>query len=289
MFPSKIEDGVNFICKLSTSSLETFFLPYNQPIANDLKPNSIVLNSLASVTSQLPKVAFYGVEDKGSELWRIVSSSLTTKPTSTDYFVDPTKDDDLKIAAENGLYYYFSAYKFWNDQITMLTLAGRYEGISALNMYARRDAYYKGYQWWLNANDNYLRIIGGLVPKITVTQGYDCNCIQYDYDGSQVNTWTNFVTDANSCQNISTFVDCYPTPTTIYEYSEDHVDNDGLVTMPSAIAFPGLDIANDHGLPNRAPMLRSNHSQLTNDFNTRDRLNELFLGRYGLFFRTFNK
>lgn len=287
--PEKIEQGVNFICNLSTSSLETFFLPYNQPIANDLKPNSIVINNLQTVTSNLPKVAFYGVEDNGSELWRIVSSSLTTKPNSTDYFIDPTKDDDLKIAAENGLHYYFSAYKYWNDQIIELTNAGRTDYISAFDMYARRDAYYKGYQWWLNANDNYLRIIGGLIPKVTSTPGFDCNCNEYDYDGFLVNTWTSTVTDVNACHNISTFIDCNPVPTTIYDYSEEHVDNDGLVTKPSAVAFPGLDTPNDPGLPNKAPMLRSNHSQLTNDFNTRDRLKELFNGDYGRFFKTLNR
>ncbi len=289
--PEKIEQGVNFICKLSTSSLETFFLPYNQPIANDLKPNSPIILGLNNVTSQLPKVAFYGVEDQGSELWRIVSSSLTTKPTSTDYFVDPTKDDDLKIAADNGLIYYFNHYIYWRDQITKANSAfGGALAINAFKMLARRDAYFKGYVWWQSANDNYLRIIGGLVPKITVTPGFDCNCTEFDYDEFPINTWTTTVTDENDCYNRnSTFVTCSPVPTTIYDYSEEHINNDGLVTMPSALAFPGLDIPNDPGLPNRAPMLRSNHSQLTNDFNTRDRLNELFLGQYGLFFRTLNK
>ena len=281
--PGTIINAVDALCSFSTSTLTSFFAPYNQPIANDLRPNSPIILGLNNVTSQLPKVAFYGVEDNGSELWRLVSSSLTTKPTSTDYFIDPTQDDDVKKMAEYGQSYYFGGYLYWRDQINYWNSIGRSDFISAYQAYARRDAYFKGYQWWLNANDNYLRIIGGLVPTLTSTPGYDCNCTEYDYDGFAINTWTSTVSDANVCyNNNSTFVTCNPVPTTIYDYTEQHVDNDGVVTKPSAIAFPGVG-------SNIAPMFRSNHSQLTNDFNTRDRLKELFLGQYGLFFRTFNK
>jgi len=147
-----------------------------------------------------------------------------------------------------------------------------------------RDGWQLGMNWWITANEQYLRLIGGIE---TVKSGttYECNCTQYDYDGFPVSNWSYQVTDPSQCvgQGNSNFTDCSTSPTTIYDFTVVHEPNDGAVTKTSALAFPGIDLNNTQS------MINSNHSQLTNDTNTRDRLKELFFGYYGNFFITTNR
>ena len=66
--------------------------------------------------------------------------------------------------------------------------------------------------------------------------------------------------------------------TTYSEYTTLHFESDGIVPVPSAIGYAGV---NSTGV-----MPGSNHQQARNDANTRDKLLELFDGQHGLFFVT---
>ncbi len=283
----KVEKIVNALCSAAAIFLPKFIAPLNLPITNDFyaypgntQVASSALTNLNYVTSSLPKVAFYGVEESGSELWRLISSSSTTVPTSNDYFVDPTADGDILDFKNRKMAMYLMKRDLYNN----LYHAGG-PGNIADRWLKLRNYWGRGVNFWNNANDSWLRIIGANYEIPISTPGFDCNCTQYDYDGFPVSNWSYQVTDPSQCvgQGNSNFTDCSTSPTTIYDFTVVHEPNDGAVTKTSALAFPGIDLNNTQS------MINSNHSQLTNDANTRDRLKELFFGYYGKFFMTTNR
>ncbi|HMN90740.1 MAG TPA: hypothetical protein PKD70_13800 [Saprospiraceae bacterium] len=139
----------------------------------------------------------------------------------------------------------------------------------------------KTYEWWLTANDQYRVLIGELTPQSVVT-GYTCQCTTYRA-GEAVSTYSYPIgdpSDPSQCSDgyVSWIYseECIPLPDLSIQFLAK--ESDGVVLAESAGSFPGAE--------HNEVMPKSNHQQMRNDQNTKEKLFRLFTGQLGSFFRT---
>jgi|GEM_PF-563356 len=292
------------LCDFASTVVPKLFGGYGQPIAQNINTNSPLLTGNTSENlnlfnnNNLHKVAFYGrIENRDQTLWRMLNSAgqgpLHQMPSDLDPFT--ADDDDQGIVQginENILNTKIEVDK-WNDHLRMYPACSGspfswWLSGGLINYFwcnnrqndhdaatAARDGWQRGMYWWITANEQYLRLIGGIE---TVKSGttYECNCNQYDYDGFLVNSWSTTSINPNDCYSSNFFIDCNTTSSTDNYVDIPH-DTDGAVTVESAKAFYGLDF-NDPNNKNVVEIKGTNHSKVTNDVRTKNALNDLFEG-----------
>jgi hypothetical protein len=141
----------------------------------------------------------------------------------------------------------------------------------------------RGANWWRNANNRFKAAVGAVETVGTFSTAYECDCTSYDGNGYEGGSWSSVASTPQECysqgsydQGSGAYTNCYlGTPTTIVTYSIVDVPSDGLVLASSASGYPGAATKE---------MIGSNHQQMRNDTNTKNRLNELYNGIHGDYF-----
>jgi pimeloyl-ACP methyl ester carboxylesterase len=285
------------ICALAGEAAPLAFSDFTQPITEDYKINTTtpILAQLNSFQSNIPKVAFYGVEDQSTMLWRILFNVKDQLPNAFPAF---GADDDNKLvnAANSNLLKYQTKATFWQNQWSSLAsnycngwqwfFAPVYCIFNDGNVNSdrnkailNRDAWQKGANWWATANDKFSTTIGALDFQEVQSTAFECNCESYDYDGNTVSQWTEF-SDSPNCPNYGPFSGCNFTGNTDIQTTFIPItkESDGIVLRESAENFPGA--------ASIGRMEGSNHQQMRNDSNTKQKLLELWGGTHGSFFIT---
>lgn len=290
------------LCTVLSGTVPLAFTDFSDPISNDFKVGAPALSNLNNFQSSVNKVAFYGIEDEQTQVWRVLSS-LKNKPNVYPSF-EADDDTELLNAANENLLKYQTKVIYWQDQDNYLatTYCSWWQWIVSAAGCAiwenetnqarnrareNRDAWQQGVNWWVTANDRFRLLTGALSYQSVTTTLFDCQCAEYDYYGNIVSFWENYVSDpATQCQMYTNpwgnWVDCWANGNTYSytDYIQVNKPSDGVVLAESASDFPGC-------LPqNKKEMIGSNHQQMRNDSNTKLRLNELFLGDYGFYFKT---
>jgi hypothetical protein len=243
-----------------------------KPISNDYKVGAPYITQLDGYNSQLYKVAFYGVETSGKELFKELSSLTVQEPNSFDFF---EANDDTKVerAMENikGVY---------QDMVTFHKVAAWLSGPLLIYHHVKqRNRYQRGVDWINTVNDKWLHIIGA--SKVTTTYKPTGDCMCDVYDGSMTLVGTRILSaNGGDCSNYNSDPYLWCTDEYVSITTATIEGNDGVVPVSSQKGFNGATTALMDG---------SNHQQMRNDKNTRDRLIELFDGNHGDFFKTARK
>ena len=284
----------NFINNNIVPILTTSF---EGPIQKDYRVGAAALSEINGAPTPTHKVAFYGIEEE-PVMWRMLYS-LEQKPPNL--FPAFQADDDSPLINEvnNNLLKYNA--KFLQAQANIDAL-GSYLTYCSVWQWAINPAYCaynnsqvtkrrkledvrrawsKGVGWWLNANARYEAAIGAANIEAVGQTGYECSCTNYDDSGNEINSWSGDVINPQDCYSQSPssgYTNCYlGNATTVTNYQVVVKPSDGLVLEESASDFQGAP---------KKEMVKSNHQQMRNDSNTRDRLDELYSGRYGIYFKT---
>jgi hypothetical protein len=263
----------------------------------------------------IPKVAFYGTEE-APVVWRTVYSILNDVNAEPTFQAD---DDDALIDVantnQNSYYLKYMAYKNLYDitSVDCSDIAGGQAWIPGWSSYAcnpenmnyqyndlgwvisndvvwypynlshtqeNRDAYYRGYRWWIDVEENYLSLIGAVDYAVV---GCHCDCLE-KY-GSDPTPYT-VLHDIDCDDDCSNFENSPPPNTNVIHcdyaivYEKYIKPNDGVVLVESAKDYPGAD----NGVDNT--MVGSNHLQMRNDFNTGLKVVGLMDGNHGDYFVT---
>lgn len=271
-------------------------------ITDDYAVGAPALVDLNSTASTIPRAAFHGVEDD-PVVWRTMYS-LQNNPNDVAAYGADDDQESVDFANENTLSWEmkYLAYDQLADEISNSGCAwwqwiicwpccvveeifdlwgGVFNldevfGLGDEEARAISRAYYKGWQWWLNADENYKILIGAIdyVPSGTE---YLCDCVEEDWNGYPIEYWTEIVSDPDGC-DYGGPIDCEITEIT--SFSPTEYESDGVVVASSAMAYPGADVGPDNA------MIGSNHQQMRNDSNLGTKLQELFDGDHGEYFIT---
>jgi pimeloyl-ACP methyl ester carboxylesterase len=248
------------------------------------------------------RVAFWGEEDSPEFLrllhFQVGKGVNEYAPFEADYdsslinmFDTMYMNYQLRVATYQNTYNYYTGQPSW--PFTLVYFAGAVPGIwssvfansrnmkKAREAQKKRDAFQRGVTWMATSNEKWLSIIGGY--EYVTTGEVGCKC---EYKVTTGEEGVSFVpaATATACLHYT------PPNQGAYNYfrcewidEEDtvktKVPTDGVVTAPSAKAFPGAG-------QNKKSMPHSNHFQMRNDSRAKDRLNELWGGTYGPFFIT---
>jgi pimeloyl-ACP methyl ester carboxylesterase len=294
---SVIEPACKFIANDIVPIVTSDFV---SPINQDYRVGAAVINEINSVQTQTNKVAFYGVE-ADPLVWRMLYSLRGKQPNLFDPF---QADDDSPLVAkanENQLKYQLKAsqhqseynglgwdYCSWWQWVTMPYVCPFHDAVisSKRRKEAKmRDAWTQGSNWWLNANNRYKAAMGATEAVGTFSTAYECDCASYDGNGNAGISWSGVSSTPQECYNQGSYdpgsgayTNCsLGSPTTIVNWSLVNNESDGIVLASSASGYPGAKTKE---------MIGSNHQQMRNDSNTKDRLNELYNGTHGIYFRS---
>ncbi len=295
---SNVQNVLQPLCTVLSGTVPLAFTDFSQPISNDYMVGAPALADLNNFQSSVNKVAFYGIEDEQTQVWRVLTS-LKNKPNNYPAF-EADDDTELLTAANENLLKYQTKVTYWQNQYNNLasaycnwwtwlisptfcvvndaTVNNRRDG--ALNT---RNAWQQGVNWWVTGNDRFRLLTGALSYQPVTTISYECECHEYDYYGNPIDTWITHAPTPSDCQLMNTWngtVSCYSTGNTVTYDAYELVSkpSDGIVLAESASNFPGCNYTKE--------MIGSNHQQMRNDNNTKQRLLELFRGDYGFYFKT---
>jgi pimeloyl-ACP methyl ester carboxylesterase len=285
-------------CGPLSDLVPSLFANFTPGITNDFFVGASKLNEINDYPSNLPKVAFWGKETPGTEMWRELSSLLLQKPDLATVPSFGGDDDNQLVEFRNSAIQHFTdkrnlwqsltdAWPWcnWYQWITMTGYCIYSDGVKN-NQLDNITGYQKGIDWLNNANEDWRVIIGAKrFDEVGTSTEYECNCSEYDYDGNTIYSWTTSVADINDCVGNGWLTGCSPTGNTVTVSNFQFVDeaSDGIVVESSAKGFP--QGTSPEPTPNRI-MDGSNHQQMRNDSNTKARLLELFNGQFGNYFIT---
>ncbi len=290
-----VDFGANACNIFGGSILPLVMSDYQLPIVQDYKEGaSFINNTLNTYTTTLPMLAFYGEEEK-PEFWRVMNS-LVESPTLQPPF---TADDDsthldyktLRANYANKYYTFYldkqglsmaygvpcTSWRQWVANTAACAIYNHkwYQANDRANEYAR------GLRWLDQANDKWRVIIGARRTEVTGIT-HECNCADKCNGG------------ASSYPIVYNEMDCIEEgldPCLLCSYYKRihtgvvNKTNDGIVTAESAKNLPGAITFGD----DRLKMEKTNHQQMRNNGELRDKLNGLFDGHYGKYFITRTK
>ncbi len=292
-----VENVLEPLCKfVSNTIVPILTASFTSPIQQDYRVGAAALSEINGASTPTHKVAFYGVEEE-PVMYRMLYNLEAKKPNQFPTF-EADDDSPLVDEANNNLLKYQAKLTLAQTYLDAFGAPGRsycswYQWLSvplwcAYNDYKVnetrdlrdiRNGWRKGVDWWTNANSRYEAAIGAADVISTTQTGYECFCTQYDYDGNEVNSFATEVTSPQECYNTGNMLTgcSLGNTTTVTTYQAITKPSDGLVLEESASDFQGAP---------KKEMVKSNHQQMRNDSNTKDRLTELYDGRYGSYFFT---
>ncbi|NOT36303.1 MAG: hypothetical protein HOP11_02870 [Saprospiraceae bacterium] len=275
-------------CPVAEKALGIAFKELKSPIGKDYSHTnpSEYFSKLGHLTfPHISKVAFAGYEEE-PVLFRQMFWLLNS-PESVPAFT-ANEDHEFVDKFNTLTNTYYSKYKskiarieIYNNIACSLHPFCLIDKIIKTNKFRREaNAYLNGYNWLTTLNQNWKVMIGA--GEYRNTEIGECSCSQYTYDG-------NFVTEyfidgicnsgfdecrSNSYPENFIYCDCKSLGHQIFYY--DIEPSDAVVPVSSQYAFPGVE--------HKVKLDKSNHQQCRNDRNTKEALDNLFLGNYGLTF-----
>ncbi len=270
-FSSKACNGLNKI------ALPILVNSIRKPVGKDYAigaRNLAQLDSLAQLDTTFKVVCFYGIESE-PVLWRTIHTMTYTKDSSLAGHIlsnNPfglNDDQELPDLVNQQISSYNAKWAFHNANSNHLW----YQAVlQDDNEKAKAEKYRRAYLWLLTANTAWKRFIGAR-RDTSFIDGYQCDCL-IDLGGLQGYSFSStIVQNTNDC-NAGNALSCNASPRIRHEIIEE--PNDGVVPISSQKGYPRAI---------RIPMLHTNHMQERNNNKTKDRLNELFDGDYGVKFR----
>ncbi len=294
---TKVKKVLDTLCSVLSVIAPFAFTQFTAPITQDFAVGAFALNDLnnfeLSRSSSIPKVAFYGIEDPQTAVWRVLYNVLKKKPNAFPAFMADADSELLDTVNVNIAKYQAKATQAQNDYYNMASnYCSWWDWVFAPNYcafndaqvntfrnkaLARRDAWQNGVDWWNSAGDRFNLLTGAksFQPVTTTTNTYNCNCVIVDYNGNVISQWSQQTTNLADCAGSGgngTFKSCSSSvinSTTSTTYLEVNKPSDGIVLQESAMNYPGIS------LQNTAVMQGSNHQQMRNDSNTQKRLDFL--------------
>lgn len=283
-----LEAVVDQVCGFfSQTILPVALSDYQATITQDYEVGAADLAELNSHVSQIPNVAFYGIEQEPI-LWRTIQYLGIDNPNDYDPF-EANEDSEIISRVEENRLKYLDKFIHYTNRVNYLETdlgmpCSAFQWIFTPGFcliyemeYWRKldlaEAWEKGYRWWNNANTDYKAMIGAIDSEL-VPQLY-CSCLNQD-EGPSDPDWDY----DDYVYPISNPGQC-PTECETYINQEIQVINhpsDGVVLAESAAGMPGADFV---GL-----LSGSNHMQMRNDKNLKRVLRSLFEGQYGNYFIT---
>ncbi len=304
-------EAVNLICSFTPNiALLTVFKDQSANIANDFKVGATALQNLTNFdnsrvtgngTNQYPplvKVQCYGTIDNNTSLWNLLESTAISDPSNALAFQANTHGEQVikdigditnnYQAKANQFSSYaravtnagFSSYCNWGQWIFQYQYCILND--QKINDRSRYERYARDYQAganWLNtANEQYNTITGAVSFQYIDVPANTCTCYRLDYFGNLIQDGSYDVqvsgNDPYPCDALSSlFQTCNQTGTntgTITSLQRVEKASDGAVLAESATAYPGCSLVNT------IQMVNSNHSQITNDANTKAVLLKMF-------------
>ena len=320
-FQNAVENVCNFMgSSIAPIVMQDYLQPITEDYHID-SDYLLDLNDFDSTLADIPeneiaRVAFYGSEDD-PVIWRTLYS-LLNDVNAEDAFDADYDEGLISMVNENTAMYYnkYMAYaNLWDlintpciDVIGPAALIPFYsffacqesnlnENYNPYGEYIQdnvswwpfwpydqldaRDAYYIGWRWWVDIEENYLSFIGAIDYQIDHCH---CDCLEkYGSDPAPID-----VTHIVPCttENCDFYIDNPPPNTNVITcdyaivYERYIKENDGVVLLESAKNYPGADNGDDNQL------FGSNHIQMRNDSNTETAIEELTIGDHGIFFYT---
>ncbi len=264
-----VQDGLEALCNTFGSSVvtKTLLSDFNVGITEDYEVGATVLGTLNAFQTpagalNIPKVAFYGVEDEVNTSWRVLSSLEIKTPNQYPPF-GADDDSQMVTVANDAIMDYKAKYEAYRDAI--IRKESRFPYFQASDwLKTKRDDWGRGLDWLLNFDDSFKTITGALT---IIDKPERCLC----NDGTILNA------PHPDCK------ESYCRVRLPAEFSKTYKPSDGIILQESAQNFPGAIF--------NWKMLGSNHQQMRNDSNTKTALNMLFRGECnylggGIFFKT---
>jgi hypothetical protein len=265
------------LCNQAISNLGPFIFDNSSAtpaIKSDFAVNAVPLNTLNNFGNPgIEKISAYGIEEE-PVFWRQVYS-FTNDPNIENFF-EANYDDQIvndAIVNLNKSINKVARYQFLMDYYWY---SGAFLSPPAVLQYIAdkksRDGWRKTQDFWENANNEYKTLIGGNVTNYGFNG--ECTLSYYDY-GNLVGQGTTYTNTPEECYDIS-----YGSATSstegspVYNSYNVAVPSDALVTEESQKAFPGATTI---------LMNKSNHQQMRNDSNTKDVLNRIYNGEFGIY------
>ena len=271
MLRKMVENLVPTVCNVATDNvMPMFFKHYYAGITEDYKVGASTINTLNSDTNyadyrKFPKVAFYAVEPQENIFWRTLNWMV----------YDPNGHN----GANGPNVGYFEAnddWKLYNDMIK--PMIDHYQ-TSAEKYYAEYLAYDHCANYFAGLKNQYCDWW-----KIVLCPPLAAHCATYDYERtraiqkrdlrykgyvqwSEGLEWFN-----NANESWKTIIGARVQNGNTVTYKE----NDGVVLAESAGNLPKTQKA--------VKINGSSHMQIRNDNNTKEHLNKLFNGDYGMWF-----
>lgn len=272
---TKIEDLRENVCGVFGETILPALLGrFNAVVTKDYAVGAAPIESLNQFDSPLQKVAFYGTEtDTMDGIFFRIMHSIVNDPSAEPTF---TANEDIQMIKDSeDLYFKFlerrekakQAYRRRKENRRLI--CGPIPNLCWLAFKGpineakdREHAWNEGLLWFNKINDDWKTIIGA--RELKKVNAFICNC-----DGSKPYS----TLDALKCAEDG----CTPVPAGTKDVITEQ-ESDGIVTASSAKQWGQF-----------REMEHSNHMQMKNDGNTKDRLIELYRGDYGRFFKLSTK
>lgn len=268
-------------CEFFADDLLPFVLSdFIQDISAEYTVGANYLHTIATPQNNYPRMAFYGVEKRGEEFWKLMNSlmiDLNSEPTFGAN-QDETQLDYKQITTDyyNSMMFMASRADYHWSWCSWLT-PWRCQRSSAYRdaQYAYRD----GYHWLINANEYWMDVIGAN-QTTTVQNGYVCSCL--DKNSPSLNEYTYIVQDPNDCTyDVQSGQLCH-TMGANYVTTHTFDPNDGVVLSSSAKNMPnGIQPGNG-----TTKMHQTNHQQMRNNSPLETKLNAILNGQFSPYFYT---
>lgn len=283
LFEKKARMLAGEFCNFLVNDIVTIALRgFNAPIANDLKPNSQLINLLQNFQPQRThRIAFYGVLPNDDMIWKTYHY-MKNSPNADGFFeadkaqesVDTMNKNKAKYVAKRDYWQMRQNYwqtfmdrTCWNPLTIPLCLNATHHRNEARRI---KEAYQRGVSWWLEINDQYRLLVGDL--SMGPSSQASCQCTNYN---TTTGTYSGPVTTMGyngNCTN-STTSPYYQFCNWVAGQALIDVDSDGIVLASSAMALPG---ASKH-----VKLQNDSHFQLVNSPRTKTALKGLWDSGYG--------
>lgn len=282
----------NGFCNFAAEKiLPIMYKDQSQPITEDYKVGAPALANLNGYDSELPKVAFYGVEEE-PVFFRVMYSLSIKKPNEFLPF-EANDDSELVNKYSQVLALYKSKYEEYKMHVEYWESLGfpcsLFEYATNPNCLSFEDDYYdainlrnawkQGYDWLLEANNQWKVVIGARTAQVVQTDNVTCNCTVYNTNGTPAYNFSFPASNTQACSQAASDLSAMCTWTSFPTYQTliTEKESDGVVLAESAGGFPGAPAYK---------LLNSNHQQMRNDKNTKASLIGLFDGFHGKYFTT---
>jgi hypothetical protein len=249
---------------------------FYRPITLDLLPWSASIQNLHTQGSEVPIVAFYGVEEE-PVFWRTAQSFFSLDSLGVQQMTDPfnaTDDqglvnfaqrerdrfDALADAAADRALAYREAAHAWRLAVPLAI----YYRKRVAQKEATAAALEAAERWYVHANGVYKMIVGA--QEIHWLQdGWWCTCVNLQSGAVE----RSRAESPDDCEPSGGFEDCHATPRYVLRVFQ--YESDGMVLAHSA--------GNVNGAVLSVRLPKTNHQQMRNCTETKDKLRLLYNGQ----------